>query len=477
MTETPVVAPGLDDDTQRLVNGLLELLRKKAPRNKVRKARYDAKYQVKMFANVLPPAYQQYALTLGWSARAVDALAARCRLRCFTHADGMDTLESMGGLDLIADNDLLSETGQAVTSSLIHATAWVTTVAGEVEDGEPPVLIQYHDALSATGEWNARRRRLDAALVVNDRDKRGNPTSLTLHEYGVVTSLRRDGGRWSVMDRVEHDYGMTADPMRYRARLGRPFGSSRITRPMMSIQDEAIRDLMRAEGHMDVYAWPEFWLLGADKSVFGSDDRFQIMLGRIKAIPDDNDAANPRADVKQFPSSSPEPHLAHINAMAKLFAREAGMPDSSLAITDTSNPTSAEAYDSSQYELIAEAETAMEGWQSDLERAYVRALAMLNRDPRLMKQGSKIHAAWRPARFLSRSAEADAGMKQLAAVPWLAETEVGLELLGLTPEQIARATSERRRNSASSTLDRLLSGGAGAPAEDADEVRAYDDAR
>lgn len=228
---------------------------------------------------------------------------------------------------------------------------------------------------------------------------------------------------------------------------------------------------------MDVYAWPEFWLLGADKSVFGSDDRFQIMLGRIKAIPDDNDAASPRADVKQFPSSSPEPHLAHINAMAKLFAREAGMPDSSLAITDTSNPTSAEAYDSSQYELIAEAETAMEGWQSDLERAYVRALAMLNRDPRLMKQGSKIHAAWRPARFLSRSAEADAGMKQLAAVPWLAETEVGLELLGLTPEQIARATSERRRNSASSTLDRLLSGGAGAPAEDADEVRAYDDAR
>ena len=45
----------------------------------------------------------------------------------------------------------------------------------------------------------------------------------------------------------------------------------------------------------------------------------------------------------------------------------------------------------------------------------------------------------------SRAAAADAGQKQLAAVPWLAETEVGLELVGLTEQQITRATAERRR--------------------------------
>jgi hypothetical protein len=33
------------------------------------------------------------------------------------------------------------------------------------------------------------------------------------------------------------------------------------------------------------------------------------MLGRIKGIPDDEDATNPRADVKQFPAATPQPHI------------------------------------------------------------------------------------------------------------------------------------------------------------------------
>jgi len=33
----------------------------------------------------------------------------------------------------------------------------------------------------------------------------------------------------------------------------------------------------------------------------------------------------------------------------------------------------------------------------------------------------------------------------LGAVPWLAETEVGLELLGLDEQQIRRAMADRRR--------------------------------
>jgi hypothetical protein len=47
--------------------------------------------------------------------------------------------------------------------------------------------------------------------------------------------------------------------------------------------------------------------------------------------------------------------------------------------------------------------------------------------------------------YLSRAAAADAGAKQLAVVPWLAETEIGLELLGLDEQQITRAMAEKRR--------------------------------
>jgi hypothetical protein len=179
------------------------------------------------------------------------------------------------------------------------------------------------------------------------------------------------------------------------------------------------------------------------------------MLGRIKGVPDDDELDNPRVDVKQFPAQSPAPHLADINALAKLFAREASLPDASLAITDMSNPTSADAYDAAQYDLIAEAEGATDGWTGALRRSYLRGLAMQNDLDEVPAEWLSMQAHWRNPRFLSRSAEADAGVKQLSAVPWLAETEIGLELLGLTREQRAQALGELQRTRSATMLTQL----------------------
>jgi hypothetical protein len=46
-------------------------------------------------------------------------------------------------------------------------------------------------------------------------------------------------------------------------------------------------------------------------------------------------------------------------------------------------------------------------------------------------------------------------MKILAAVPWLADTAVGLELVGLDDQQIAMAMSEKRRASVTTLLSRM----------------------
>jgi len=65
---------------------------------------------------------------------------------------------------------------------------------------------------------------------------------------------------------------------------------------------------------------------------------------------------------------------------------------------------------------------------------------------------------WKNPRFLSRAAEADAGVKQLSAVPWLAETKVGLRLLGLSPTQIDSALAEHRRAEGRQLLTSLADG-------------------
>ena len=457
MTEQTIRVPGLDDDTNVLVNASLKRLKDKTRRNRTRQKHYDAKRMVQQVSSILPPQYANLSLVLGWTAKGVDLLARRCNV-VGVSCPGVD-LDALGAGELWADNAFQSQSNQGITSALIHAATLVTTTAGEVD--EPDIVIQFHNALDATGFWNSRTHRLDSAFVVTDR-REEYVTGFTLHEPDLVTTARFESGRWSIEASEPHSYGMTADVMPYRPRLGRPFGSSRITRPAMGIQDAAVRELLRLEGHMDIYSYPDLWLLGADLGIFMNSDgtpmsRHEVMMGRIKGIPDDeNSKTNPRADVKQFAASSPEPHLAALNAHAKLFAREMSLPDSSVAITDVSNPTSAEAYDASQYELIAEAEGATDDWSPALGRAFARGLAMLNNDPGMTDDLKDLTPKWRNPRFLTRAAEADAGVKQLTAVPWLADTEVGLELLGLTEDQQARAMADKERAQAQSLAAQII---------------------
>ncbi len=92
-----------------------------------------------------------------------------------------------------------------------------------------------------------------------------------------------------------------------------------------------------------------------------------------------------------------------------------------------------------------------------MRRTLTRALAMANGETDVPAEWATIDAKWRPPVHLSRAAQADAGMKQLTAAPWLAETDVGLELLGLSEQQIRRALAERRRSGGSAALRAITS--------------------
>jgi hypothetical protein len=66
-----------------------------------------------------------------------------------------------------------------------------------------------------------------------------------------------------------------------------------------------------------------------------------------------------------------------------------------------------------------------------------------------------VRPTWRNPIHVSRAQAADAGSKILDKQPWLAETSVGLEILGLTPDQARRALSERTRANGRAILSRL----------------------
>ena len=131
---------------------------------------------------------------------------------------------------------------------------------------------------------------------------------------------------------------------------------------------------------MDIYTIPQLILLGASDRIFKNADgsykaSWQIALGRALGIPDavDDDGSpiegpTGRADVKHIPAQSPAPHLADLNALAKLEAREFDLPDADFAITDLANPTSEGSYINARENLIAEAEGATDDWSVPIRR-------------------------------------------------------------------------------------------------------------
>lgn len=462
MTVETITLPGVSDDEHRTLNRLLVQLDAKARRNRLRAAYYDMRHAVRLVGSVIPPQYWRLGIVLGWSGKAVDTLARRTNLDGFVWPDG--DLDSLGFGELWDGNNLGSEVSQGTISSLIHSVAFVINTQGE--GGEPDALIHFKDAMNATGEWNGRARRLDNLLSVTDRANdggdKGKPTGLALYLDGKTIVASKDGGRWRVDDQQEHAWGVPAEPLVYKPRVGRPFGSSRISRTVMSLQDQATRTSIRLEAHGDIYAIPDLWMFGADESIFKNADgsqkeSWQIVMGRIKGVPDDDDATNPRAEVKSIPAASPQPHLDQLKQQAQLFSGETSIPLTSLGVSDMSNPTSADSYIASREDLIAEAEGATDDWRPAIRRSFIRGLAMQNgiAADQIPDEWRTIDTKWRSPIYLSRAQQADAGMKQVTAIPWLAETEVGLELLGLDEQQLKRAIAEKRRLAGSSILDRL----------------------
>ena len=449
----------LRHDEQNALDELVAQWRDKRPRNNLRTGFYDMKNSERtLMGQAVPDTIRRRRFVLGWSASSVDKLNRRCNLDDFYDAAGTD-LGSLGLAELTRDNRLTSEVSQAGVSSLIHAVSFLVTTQGDTEAGEPEVLIIARDATAATGIWDVRRRAMRSFLSINELDvDTGEPVAMTMYRQpGVNTTMTKVGGRWLV-ERREHDYGVPVDPLVYKRRIGRPFGSSRISRAVMSIHVQALAAMIRADVNGEAYSLPRYVLLGATEQAFQNADgspkaAWQAAWDVVWAVGDDDQAATPRADVKQFTGSSPEPQNAHLRMLAQMFSGETGIPIGELGIIGDSNPTSAEALQASRDDLIAEAELTTDGWSPDVSSAVTRALRMMNRGA--VPDSLDLRPVWRNPIHVSRAQAADAGAKILDKFPWLAETDVGLEIAGLTPDQIRRALAQRSRTEGRRVLNRI----------------------
>ena len=438
---------GLSDDEQQIFDRLTWQVRDKNARNRVRQSYMNAKHFTNQLPPTAPPYVRNISMVLGWPAKAVEALHRRTRFQGFYSPDS--ALDRYGLSEILDANNYTVEAGLGELDAMVQSCSFEIVTPGR--DGEPAAVITHQSALSGTGDWNDRTRRLDSFLSIS-RWKEGEPVDFALYLPGEVIEV----SDFEVANRYLHKEHVPVEVVAYKPRLGRPFGSSRISRPIMALTDSAVRTILRSEGTADLYGTPSFMLFGPDETAFDKDS-WQLIMDRVNVIPDNDmmEGDRGRASVQQFTQGSQQPHVDQLQVWAGLFAGEANIPVSSLGVgMSQANPTSAEAYVASREDLISEAEAAADIWKPSRVRTALRAWRIANKTDTVPDDLKKLRARYRDARFTSKSAAADAAVKLTSAIPFLQDSETFLGTI-FEDESLEGILNDKRRQQGSA-IARLI---------------------
>ena len=300
---------------------------------------YDMKYQDYDLGLTIPPELRaRYKAVLGWSAKAVDALADRLVFREFANDNfNLNEIFQMNNPDTFFDS--------AVLTALIASCSFVYISPGD----DPVPRLQVIDGSEATGIIDPITGLLSEGYAVLHRDDNGNPD---LEAYFTPNRIDYVGGDVPV---VEHEvpYPLLV-PIIHRPDAIRPFGRSRITRAVTYWQKYAKRTLERADITAEFYSFPQKWVVGLSQDAEPMET-WKATISSMLQFSKDSDGDAPK--LGQFTTPSMSPFTEQLRTAAAGFAGETGLTLDDLGFV-SDNPSSAEAIKASHETLRVAARKA-----------------------------------------------------------------------------------------------------------------------
>ena len=437
---------GVDEEDMPVIRELLRVWRKKYPRNLIRGAYYDCKERFKDFGISIPDQIKNNVeAMIGWPELAVRSLSDLSDLEGFSVA-GDDTL---GVQELFDDNQLDVSTGELIVSAYKHSCSFLTIAA----DPENPdrIVMAPRSADWSSGIWDRKNHRLAAALTITEDDRDGRICAFDVWLPGKVYECSGWLLPWRAVKHETHFDRPTVVSFAYDRQMDRPFGHSRISRSLMSLVDAGFRTMVRMEASAEFYAVPKLWFIGANRDAF-SGNTWRSLIQAINAISLDENGEKP--ELKQVSQASMTPHSDMLKTMAMLVASQTRVPVDYLGIT-LDNPTSAEAMASAERRLTRIADRQNVVFGRELKQAMGIAAALREHSETIPDSMRDVYPVWAPTREISDAARADAFMKVADKIPSYADSDVGLERLGLSHDDIVRLRTKQRQDNASKILDQL----------------------
>jgi len=324
------------------IDYLRKKLAQKQSRVNLRYNYYEMHNAVRDFNIVIPREWNFLKAVLGWSTKAVNAMADRLIFREFGDDNfQLNNIFDMNSRDVFFDS--------AIVSACI-ASCCFTYISAD-ETGFP--RLQVIDGYDATGIIDPITMMLHEGYAVLERDTQTKAPSLEAWFTAEKTVFNdaKSGLSYSIPNPAPYPLLV---PIIYRPDARRPFGHSRITRACMEIQQAALRTLKRSEVTSEFYSFPQKYVTGLspDNELM---DKWKATISSMLQFTKDDEGDHPI--LGQFTTQSMGPHMEQLKMYASLFAGETGLTLDDLGFVGE-NPNSAEAIRASHENLRVSARKA-----------------------------------------------------------------------------------------------------------------------
>lgn len=237
----------------------------------------------------LPDGLRKLEVGCSWGQQAVDVLAARSMFDGF-----VGTASSLNGLaELIANNRLIAQYTKACRDELKYGCVFATLS----RDDAIGCKIRFHSPATAAALWDGEKGRIACGLAIVDslpdeKDRgRWRPSLVNLYTDDAVIVLQAVDSIWHATRHPNKMHRPLMEPMIWNATSLKPFGRSRLKKPIRALIDDYVRIVANATIALEFDTTPQKYILGVTdeqyaaikiasaRPEFAATDTFLEMIG------------------------------------------------------------------------------------------------------------------------------------------------------------------------------------------------------
>lgn len=388
-------------------------------------------------------------MTVGcnWGQKAVDVLAARSMFDGFV---GMQGVSASSINDIITANRFIAQYTKACRDELKYGCVFATLSA----DDAIGCRIRFHSPTTAAALWNGEKGRIDCGIAIVDtmRDEKDKdvwrPHIVNFYTDDAVIVLQSAGSKWTAERHINKMGRPLMEPMAWNATSNKPFGRSRLKRPIRALIDDYIRIVANATIALEFDTTPQKYILGVTDEQYDAivSDKFKQYAGSL-LVATSNPESGSNPTFGQLTQGSLSPHVEKMRMTATQFSAATGLTVTDVGVINDANPTSSDAILAQSQTLVLTAQQ-LNTSNGDALQTIARMAQAIARNvtlDELTEEERDVIAHFKNPAMPSVAVTADAAIKIASARQEFAGTDTFLEMIGFDQADIRRIRAQEQR--------------------------------